>query len=101
MKTTRTYMFHSLFRVFFHIIISLVVQSKAMAGDNAVRSLLEKMTQRASSAYLGILERYFTCGIELFNLSLYDCSMSAAYKFLWPNFYYGCTGYVGIRAQLV
>lgn len=29
-----------------------------MAGDNAVRSLLEKMTQCASSAYLGILERY-------------------------------------------
>ena len=44
MKTTRTYMFHSLLRVFFHIIISLVVQFKAMAGDNAVRSLLEKMT---------------------------------------------------------
>lgn len=32
-------------------------QAKAMAGDNAVRSLLEKMTQRASSAYLAILER--------------------------------------------
>lgn len=29
-----------------------------MAGDHAVRSLLEKMTQSASSAYLGILERY-------------------------------------------
>lgn len=29
-----------------------------MAGDNAVRSLLEKMTQRANNAYLGILERY-------------------------------------------
>ena len=29
-----------------------------MAGDNAVRSLLEKMTQCASSAYLGILERW-------------------------------------------
>lgn len=28
-----------------------------MAGDNAVRSLLEKMTQCASNAYLGILER--------------------------------------------
>lgn len=32
-----------------------------MAGDNAVRSLLEKMTQCASSAYLGILERYPKC----------------------------------------
>ncbi|RVX08719.1 Gamma-tubulin complex component 2 [Vitis vinifera] len=32
--------------------------AKAMAGDNAVRSLLEKMTQCASSAYLGILESY-------------------------------------------
>lgn len=29
-----------------------------MAGDNAVRSLLEKMVQQASNAYLGILERY-------------------------------------------
>lgn len=28
-----------------------------MAGDNAVRSLLEKMTQCASNAYLSILER--------------------------------------------
>ena len=34
------------------------IQAKAMAGDNAVRSLLEKMTQCASNAYLGILERY-------------------------------------------
>ncbi|RVW46558.1 Gamma-tubulin complex component 2 [Vitis vinifera] len=33
------------------MIISLF-QAKAMAGDNAVRSLLEKMTQCASSAYL-------------------------------------------------
>ncbi|KAM7279578.1 hypothetical protein ACFE04_006712 [Oxalis oulophora] len=32
-------------------------QAKAMAGDNTVRSLLEKMTQCASNAYLGILER--------------------------------------------
>ncbi|XP_058108196.1 gamma-tubulin complex component 2-like isoform X7 [Magnolia sinica] len=32
-------------------------QAKAMAGDNAVRSLLEKMTQCASGAYLRILER--------------------------------------------
>ncbi|KDO46655.1 hypothetical protein CISIN_1g0053062mg, partial [Citrus sinensis] len=31
-------------------------QAKAMAGDNTVRSLLEKMTQCASNAYLGILE---------------------------------------------
>lgn len=29
-----------------------------MAGDNAVRSLLEKMTEHASTAYLAILERY-------------------------------------------
>lgn len=33
-------------------------QAKAMAGDNAVRSLLEKMTHYASNAYLSILERY-------------------------------------------
>ncbi|KAL6008296.1 hypothetical protein ACLOJK_033802 [Asimina triloba] len=32
-------------------------QAKALAGDNAVRSLLEKMTQCASAAYLGILQR--------------------------------------------
>ncbi|ONK75701.1 uncharacterized protein A4U43_C03F19630 [Asparagus officinalis] len=38
-------------------------QSKAMAGDNAVRSLLEKMTQRASSAYMGILERWVYEGV--------------------------------------
>lgn len=29
-----------------------------MAGDNAVRLLLEKMTQCASSAYMSILERW-------------------------------------------
>lgn len=29
-----------------------------MAGDSAIRSLLEKMAQSASSAYLSILERY-------------------------------------------
>ncbi|KAJ1427875.1 Gamma-tubulin complex component protein [Sesbania bispinosa] len=33
-------------------------QAKAMAGDNAVRLLLEKMTQCASSAYMSILERW-------------------------------------------
>ncbi|XP_057984808.1 gamma-tubulin complex component 2-like isoform X5 [Hevea brasiliensis] len=38
-------------------------QSKAMAGDSAVRSLLEKMTQCASSAYLGILERWVYKGV--------------------------------------
>ncbi|XP_057963027.1 gamma-tubulin complex component 2 [Malania oleifera] len=38
-------------------------QAKAMAGDNAVRSLLENMTQRASSAYLGILERWVYEGV--------------------------------------
>ncbi|XP_050206801.1 gamma-tubulin complex component 2 isoform X2 [Mercurialis annua] len=38
-------------------------QAKAMAGDNAVRSLLEKMTQSASNAYLNILERWVYEGI--------------------------------------
>ncbi|KAL5565818.1 hypothetical protein UlMin_028982 [Ulmus minor] len=38
-------------------------QAKAMAGDNAVRSLLEKMAQRASNAYLSILERWVYEGI--------------------------------------
>ncbi|OMP03754.1 Spc97/Spc98 [Corchorus capsularis] len=33
-------------------------QAKAMAGDSAVRSLLEKITQSASNAYLSILERW-------------------------------------------
>jgi gamma-tubulin complex component 2 len=35
-------------------------QAKAMAGDNSVRSLLEKMTECASNAYLSILERLIT-----------------------------------------
>ncbi|KAF5944137.1 hypothetical protein HYC85_018214 [Camellia sinensis] len=38
-------------------------QAKAMAGDRAVRLLLEKMTQSASSAYLGILERWVYEGV--------------------------------------
>ncbi|WRX23418.1 Gamma tubulin complex component [Theobroma cacao] len=38
-------------------------QAKAMAGDNAVRSLLEKMTQSASNAYLSILERWIYEGV--------------------------------------
>ncbi|KAJ7965253.1 Gamma-tubulin complex component [Quillaja saponaria] len=38
-------------------------QAKAMAGDNAVRLLLEKMTQCASNAYLGILERWIYEGV--------------------------------------
>ncbi|XP_077221231.1 gamma-tubulin complex component 2-like [Tasmannia lanceolata] len=38
-------------------------QAKAMAGDNAVRSLLEKMTEHASSAYLCILERWVHEGV--------------------------------------
>ncbi|GAB4835355.1 Gamma-tubulin complex component 2 [Ancistrocladus abbreviatus] len=38
-------------------------QAKAMAGDPVVRSLLEKMTQCASSAYLGILERWVYEGV--------------------------------------
>ncbi|KAF2570060.1 hypothetical protein F2Q70_00005981 [Brassica cretica] len=33
-------------------------QAKAMAADNSVRSLLEKMTECASNAYLSILERW-------------------------------------------
>ncbi|CAN1262169.1 Gamma-tubulin complex component 2 [Linum perenne] len=37
--------------------------AKAMAGDNAVRSLLEKMTECASNAYLGILERWVYEGV--------------------------------------
>ncbi|KAK1323412.1 hypothetical protein QJS10_CPA02g00644 [Acorus calamus] len=38
-------------------------QAKAMAGDSAVSSLLEKMTECASSPYLGILERWVYEGI--------------------------------------
>ncbi|KAI4369623.1 hypothetical protein MLD38_018046 [Melastoma candidum] len=38
-------------------------QVKVMAGDSAVRSLLEKMIQRANDAYLGILERWVYEGI--------------------------------------
>ncbi|EXC12232.1 Gamma-tubulin complex component 2 [Morus notabilis] len=38
-------------------------QAKAMAGDNAVRSLLEKMAQCASNAYLSILERWVYDGV--------------------------------------
>ncbi|KAH7511156.1 hypothetical protein FEM48_ZijujUnG0037300 [Ziziphus jujuba var. spinosa] len=38
-------------------------QARAMAGDSAVRSLLEKMVQCASNAYLGILERWVYEGV--------------------------------------
>ncbi|BBH07167.1 Spc97 / Spc98 family of spindle pole body component [Prunus dulcis] len=38
-------------------------QAKAMAGDNGVRSLLEKMAECASNAYLGILERWVYEGV--------------------------------------
>ncbi|KAK1684113.1 hypothetical protein QYE76_044961 [Lolium multiflorum] len=38
-------------------------QAKAMAGDSAVRSLLEKMTECASAAYLRMLERWVYEGI--------------------------------------
>uniref|UniRef100_M1BQS8 Gamma-tubulin complex component n=1 Tax=Solanum tuberosum TaxID=4113 RepID=M1BQS8_SOLTU len=38
-------------------------QAKAMAGDHVVRSLLEKMSQSASTAYLGILERWVYEGV--------------------------------------
>ncbi|KAG4917918.1 hypothetical protein JHK85_056199 [Glycine max] len=37
--------------------------AKAMAGDNAVRMMLEKMTQCASSAYMSILERWVYEGV--------------------------------------
>ncbi|CAH9072984.1 unnamed protein product [Cuscuta epithymum] len=40
------------------VINLLQSQAKAMSGDHVVRSLLEKMLQSASSAYLGILERW-------------------------------------------
>ncbi|GMH10350.1 hypothetical protein Nepgr_012191 [Nepenthes gracilis] len=38
-------------------------QAKAMAGDHVVRSLLEKITQCTSSAYLGMLERWVYEGV--------------------------------------
>ncbi|KAI4305390.1 hypothetical protein L6164_028760 [Bauhinia variegata] len=38
-------------------------QAKALAGDYAVRLLLEKMTQCASNAYLSILERWVYEGV--------------------------------------
>ncbi|XP_050381054.1 gamma-tubulin complex component 2 isoform X2 [Argentina anserina] len=38
-------------------------QAKAMAGDTAVRLLLEKMADCASNAYLGILERWVYEGV--------------------------------------
>ncbi|KAJ3679243.1 hypothetical protein LUZ60_017254 [Juncus effusus] len=38
-------------------------QVKAMAGDNTVRSLLEKMTECASAAYFAILERWVYEGV--------------------------------------
>ncbi|KAF3795416.1 Gamma-tubulin complex component 2 [Nymphaea thermarum] len=41
----------------------LQAQAAAMAGDNTVRSLLEKMIHHASSAYLCILERWVYEGI--------------------------------------
>ncbi|CAD6260374.1 unnamed protein product [Miscanthus lutarioriparius] len=38
-------------------------QAKAMGGDSAVRSLLEKMTEYASGAYLRMLERWVYEGV--------------------------------------
>ncbi|OEL21862.1 Gamma-tubulin complex component 2 [Dichanthelium oligosanthes] len=38
-------------------------QAKAMGGDSAVRSLLEKMTEYASAAYLRMLERWVYEGV--------------------------------------
>ncbi|XP_062017493.1 gamma-tubulin complex component 2-like [Rosa rugosa] len=45
------------------IIYYLREKAKAMAGDTAVRSLLEKMAECASNAYLGILERWVYEGV--------------------------------------
>lgn len=54
-----------------------------MAGDNAVRLLLEKMTQCASSAYMSILERL----LLFFLLSICRSSMASncIYSFLLPD----------------
>ncbi|XP_047338918.1 gamma-tubulin complex component 2 [Impatiens glandulifera] len=38
-------------------------QSKAMAGNHAVKKLLDKLTQSASAPYLGILERWVYEGV--------------------------------------
>ena len=48
-----------------------------MAGDNAVRSLLEKMTQCASNAYLGILERLVLEAATKFLLLIIVCQLSS------------------------
>lgn len=53
------------YAVFLLVTDGFLFQAKAMAGDHVVRSLLEKMTQSASSAYLGILERYLAWIIPL------------------------------------
>ncbi|KAM5553811.1 gamma-tubulin complex component 2 [Rosa sericea] len=45
------------------IIYYLREKAKAMAGDTAVRSLLEKMAECASNAYLGILVRWVYEGV--------------------------------------
>lgn len=58
----------------FYFFFLYIFQAKAMAGDNAVRSLLEKMTQRASSAYLAILERCFLSNFHLWTLWFLICS---------------------------
>ncbi|CAN6872607.1 unnamed protein product [Brassica oleracea] len=44
-------------------VLNLLQSQEAMAGDNSVRSLLEKMTECASNAYLSILERWVYEGI--------------------------------------
>lgn len=81
-----------------------------MAGDNAVRSLLEKMAQCASNAYLSILERYilqvscqyififiFLCTLQLLAIvfrNMYFYINSGLWIFFEPtNLMYFCFGF--------
>lgn len=72
-------------------------QAKAMAGDHVVRSLLEKMSHCASSAYLEMLERWVYEGViddpygEFFiaeNRSLQKESLTLDYdaKYWWQRY---------------
>ncbi|GFQ04482.1 endoplasmin homolog [Phtheirospermum japonicum] len=54
-------------------------QAKAMAGDHVVRSLLEKMSQSANQAYLGILESSKSDG-KLTSLDQYISRMKFGQK---------------------
>lgn len=56
-----------------------------MAGDTAVRSLLEKMAECASNAYLGILERY-SSRMSTFFYSF--CSMTALIALLYLFYFF-------------